>query len=97
MVLTARVRHMEYAAAATISKAATAGIIRKYFHMLPPESEGACLIGLELWDLPFVPLLRCIVEGAGEDCGVGEGYCFLLALGTAGKVPLLLAVGRAMI
>lgn len=29
--------------------------------------------------------------------GGGEGYCFFLAFGTAGKAPLLLEVGRAMI
>lgn len=93
MVLTARVWHVKNAAAAIISTANKPGMIRKYFHMLSLESEGAGLVGLEL--LLNLLILPCTAETRGGEAA-GPGKCFFVAVGIAGNVPLLLEVGRAM-
>lgn len=76
-----------------MSKANAPGMIRKYFHMFSLESEGAGLVGLEL--LLSLLILPCTAETIGGEAA-GPGKCFFVALGIAGKVPLLLEVGRAM-
>lgn len=83
----ARFRQMQSMITTRMTKTATPVIIMIYFHNFPDAPLG---------EFCWLAWFTC-GETEGEGNGAGDWFCFLLVSGTAGKAPLLWAIGIELI